>query len=94
MAGSGGHSPGHQIVYADLNDGAAIITGDIVYRREPGFTEQLPSGYFTSLGKVTDALARIKRDAKHVLRMPDPDVYNLAGREQLSAANRPHLDTR
>lgn len=75
VAWTGGHSPGHQIVYADVDSGPAIITGDIVYRKEPGFTMQLPSGYFTSLGEVTNALARIKRDAKHVLPMHDPEVY-------------------
>lgn len=74
---TGGHSPGHQIVYAETDSGGpAIITGDIVYRKDPGFNAQIPSGYVTNLGEAVNALARIKRDAKHVLPMHDPAVYD------------------
>ena len=74
VAWTGGHSPGHQIVYAELSSGPAIITGDLVLRKNPGFDMQIPPGHITDLGECMIGLARIKRDAKHVLPMHDPNV--------------------
>jgi glyoxylase-like metal-dependent hydrolase (beta-lactamase superfamily II) len=74
VAWTGGHSPGHQIVYAELSSGCAIITGDLVLRKDPGFDMQIPPGHVTDMGECMTALARIKRDARHVLPMHDPNV--------------------
>lgn len=71
---TGGHSPGHQMLEIVADSGLAIIIGDIVYRVEPGLSQMLPSGYTTSVPEAMRALARIKRDADHVLLMHDASV--------------------
>jgi glyoxylase-like metal-dependent hydrolase (beta-lactamase superfamily II) len=71
---TGGHTPGHQMVYVETDSGLTIITGDLVYRKEMGVDFQVPPGYVNSMSETTIALAQIKRDAKHVLPMHDPNV--------------------
>jgi glyoxylase-like metal-dependent hydrolase (beta-lactamase superfamily II) len=72
---TGGHTPGHQMVYVDVDSGPAVITGDIVYVREPALTQQIPPGLVTDLRETMRALERIKRDAAHVLPMHDETIY-------------------
>ncbi len=72
---TGGHTPGHQVVYVQLESGTAIIAGDLVYLIDPGLTEQMPPGIYTDLRDVMAALAMIQRDADHVLPMHDESVY-------------------
>lgn len=71
----GGHSPGHQMVYVDVASGQTVICGDIAYLADPGVTQGIPPGYIISLPDTLAALARVKRDALHVLPMHDATVY-------------------
>ena len=61
---TGGHSPGHQMVYVDVPSGQAVICGDIAYLADPGVTQGIPPGYIVSLPDALAALARVKRDAR------------------------------
>ena len=72
---TGGHAPGHQVIYVDVDSGQAIITGDLVYLADPGLVAPTPPGYYVDLRETMAALERIKRDARHVLPMHDPAVY-------------------
>ena len=72
---TGGHSPGHQMIYVDVASGQAIITGDLAYLADPGVTEQRPPGYVVNMADTLAGLARIKRDALHVLPMHDHAVF-------------------
>jgi N-acyl homoserine lactone hydrolase len=72
---TGGHSPGHQMIYVDVESGQAIIIGDLAYMVDPGVTEQRPPGYVVDMHDTLAGLARIKRDAVHVLPMHDPAVF-------------------
>lgn len=72
---TGGHSPGHQILYVDLPSGQAVITGDAMYVAEPAMELGLPPGYVVDMGDALAAIERIKRDAVHVLPMHDFKVY-------------------
>jgi N-acyl homoserine lactone hydrolase len=70
---TGGHTPGHQILYVALSSGTAIITGDLAYLSE-AVDLQMPSGYWWSLPEVMKGLACIKRDAKYILPMHDMGI--------------------
>ena len=70
---TGGHTPGHQILYIALSSGTAIITGDLAYLAE-AVELQVPSGYWWSLSEVMQGLALIKRDAKYVLPIHDKAI--------------------
>lgn len=72
---TGGHAPGHQMVYVDVPSGQAIICGDNAYLINPSVTMGIPPGYFVSLADTVAALARVKRDGKHILPMHDDSVY-------------------
>lgn len=72
---TGGHTPGHQQIEVQLDSGLAVITGDNAYLADPSVTQQRPPGSVTDLEQTMRALARIKRDAQHVLPMHDPAVY-------------------
>jgi N-acyl homoserine lactone hydrolase len=72
---TGGHSPGHQMVYVDVASGQAIICGDNAYLVDPGVTMGIPPGYIVSLPDTLAALAQVKRDGKHILPMHDETVY-------------------
>ena len=72
---TGGHSPGHQMFYVELESGRAIITGDNTYNLELGFDQGVPPGYYTDLGEVMRALKRIGRDGKYILPMHDAVVF-------------------
>ncbi len=73
---TGGHSPGHQLIEVDVDSGLAVITGDLAYLVDPAVTLQIPPGYVTNLEETMLGLARIKRDADHVLPMHDAAVYD------------------
>ena len=74
---TGGHSPGHQMVYVDVPSGQAVITGDEVYALDPGLTEGIQPGYVYSSACTHAALRRIKRDAVHPLPSHEPAIYDL-----------------
>jgi N-acyl homoserine lactone hydrolase len=73
---TGGHSPGHQMVYVDVPSGQAVICGDVAYLEDPGVTQGIPPGYFVSLPDALAGLERVKRDADYVLPMHDAAVYD------------------
>jgi glyoxylase-like metal-dependent hydrolase (beta-lactamase superfamily II) len=72
---TGGHSPGHQMVYVDVPSGTAVITGDNVYLADRAMQEGIQPGYVVSLPQTIAAIDRIRRDADHVLPMHDAVVY-------------------
>jgi glyoxylase-like metal-dependent hydrolase (beta-lactamase superfamily II) len=72
---TGGHSPGHQMVYVDVPSGQAIIVGDLAYLTDPGVTEGRPPGYVVSMEDTLAGLARAKREGLHHLPMHDVAVY-------------------
>jgi len=73
---TGGHTPGHQMVYVDTPRGRAIITGDAAYVADLNVGAQLPSGYWVDLAEATAALRRIAADSHGiVLPMHDRSVY-------------------
>lgn len=73
---TGGHSPGHQMLYVKVDSGTAIITGDTMYVAKPAIELGLPPGYVVSMPDALAAIAQIKRDADHVLPMHDFAVYD------------------
>jgi N-acyl homoserine lactone hydrolase len=73
---TGGHSPGHQMVYVALDSGLAIITGDNIYRKDPALAIQFPPGLVHDLGETMRAVAKITREGTHILPMHDPVVYD------------------
>jgi len=73
---TGGHSPAHQMVYVDVDSGQAIVTGDAVYRKDVAMEINFPPGLVHDLGDAMRALDLIRRDAKHVLPMHDPTIYD------------------
>lgn len=73
---TGGHTPGHQMVYVDTPDGLAIITGDAAYVKALNVDLQVPSGYWVDLPDVMAGLRRIAADSQGViLPMHDRAVY-------------------
>ncbi len=73
---TGGHTPGHQMVYVDTPDGLAIITGDAAYVKELNVDLQVPFGYWVDLPEVMAGLRRIAADSQGiVLPMHDRAVY-------------------
>jgi N-acyl homoserine lactone hydrolase len=73
---TGGHSPGHQMVYVELDSGLAIITGDNMYRKDPALSIQFPPGLVHDLGEAMRAVAKITREGRHILPMHDPVIYD------------------
>jgi N-acyl homoserine lactone hydrolase len=72
---TGGHSPGHQMLYVDVSSGQAIITGDNVCVAEPAIELGLPTGYVVDMADAVAAVERVRRDATHVLPGHDPQVF-------------------
>lgn len=73
---TGGHTPGHQMIYVDTPKERAIITGDAAYVADLNVTAQLPSGYWVDLPDAMAALRRIAADSQGlVLPMHDRSVY-------------------
>jgi len=74
---TGGHTPGHQMVYVDTPDGPAIITGDAAYVRALNVDQRVPFGYWVDLPDVMAGLRRIAADSRGVvLPMHDRAVYD------------------
>lgn len=74
---TGGHTPGHQMVYVDTPQGRAIITGDAAYDAELSVGAQVPSGYWVDLPETMAGLRRIAADSQGiVLPMHDRSVYD------------------
>jgi N-acyl homoserine lactone hydrolase len=73
---TGGHTPGHQMVYLDTPQGRAIITGDAAYVAELNVTGAVPSGHWVDLPDTMAALRRIATDSEGiVLPMHDRSVH-------------------
>jgi N-acyl homoserine lactone hydrolase len=73
---TGGHTPGHQMVYLDTPQGRAIITGDAAYVAELNLAHGVPSGYWVDLPDAMAALRRIAADSEGiVLPMHDRSVH-------------------
>lgn len=73
---TGGHTPGHQMVYLDTPQGRAIITGDAAYVAELNVERGVPSGYWVDLPDTMAALRRIAADSEGiVLPMHDRSVH-------------------
>jgi N-acyl homoserine lactone hydrolase len=73
---TGGHTPGHQMVYVATPQGQAIITGDAAYVAELNVGAQVPSGYWVDLPDTMAALRRMAADSEGiVLPMHDRSVY-------------------
>jgi glyoxylase-like metal-dependent hydrolase (beta-lactamase superfamily II) len=74
---TGGHTPGHQMVYVQTEDGVAIITGDAAYVAELNVRAQIPSGYWVDLPAAMRALQRIAHHSEGiVLPMHDRSVLD------------------
>jgi glyoxylase-like metal-dependent hydrolase (beta-lactamase superfamily II) len=77
---TGGHTPGHQMVYVRTGQGRAIITGDAAYVADVNVTLGVPSGYWVDLADTMAALRRIAADSEGiVLPMHDASVHERYG---------------
>jgi glyoxylase-like metal-dependent hydrolase (beta-lactamase superfamily II) len=77
---TGGHTPGHQMVYVDTGQGRAIITGDAAYVADLNVTLGVPSGYWVDLADTMAGLRRIAADSEGiVLPMHDASVHERYG---------------
>jgi glyoxylase-like metal-dependent hydrolase (beta-lactamase superfamily II) len=77
---TGGHTPGHQMVYVNTAQGRAIITGDAAYVADVNVTLGVPSGYWVDLTDTMRGLRRIADDSEGiVLPMHDRAVYERFG---------------
>lgn len=74
---TGGHSPGHQMVYVEVDSGTAIIVGDNAYLIDPGLEQGIPPGYSVDVRDTVDSLHQAKRDGDYFLPMHDHAVYEL-----------------
>jgi glyoxylase-like metal-dependent hydrolase (beta-lactamase superfamily II) len=73
---TGGHTPGHQMIYVDTPEGRAIITGDAAYIADLNVGAQVPSGYWVDLPDTMAALRRIAADSEGiVLPMHDRSIH-------------------
>jgi glyoxylase-like metal-dependent hydrolase (beta-lactamase superfamily II) len=73
---TGGHTPGHQMVYVDTPRGRAIITGDAAYVADLNIANGVPSGYWVDLPDTMAALRRVAADSEGiVLPMHDRAVH-------------------
>jgi glyoxylase-like metal-dependent hydrolase (beta-lactamase superfamily II) len=77
---TGGHTPGHQMVYVQTAEGRAIITGDAAYVADINAANQVPPGYWVDLPATMRALRRIAEDTEGiVLPMHDRAVLDRIG---------------
>ncbi|MBS1889218.1 MAG: N-acyl homoserine lactonase family protein [Actinobacteria bacterium] len=74
---TGGHSPGHQMVYVDVDSGQAVIVGDVAYLIDPGLTQEVPPGYSVNTRDTVEALKKANREGDYLLPMHDHAVYEL-----------------
>ena len=69
-----GHTPGHQSVLVDTAAGRYCIAGDAVMWYE-NLERQIPPGIHTSMIDCMASMARIVREADHVLPGHDPKLF-------------------
>lgn len=69
-----GHTPGHQSVIVDTAGGRYCIAGDAVMWYE-NMERRIPPGIHTSMIDCMASMARIAREADHVLPGHDPKVF-------------------
>jgi glyoxylase-like metal-dependent hydrolase (beta-lactamase superfamily II) len=103
---TGGHTPGHQMVYVQTPQGLAIITGDAAYVADINVSQQVPSGYWVDLRETMNGLRRIAADSEGIVlpmhdwsvfeRHPDgiatPRRHRLTASDGIVAAGPPKLD--
>ena len=68
------HTPGHQVVYVETDQGAAAIVGDIARKVDLNIEKAIPPGIYYDLEKMRRALADIGRRANIVLPTHDWDT--------------------
>ncbi len=69
-----GHTPGHQSVLVETAGGRYCITGDAAMWYE-NLERQIPPGVHTSMIECMASMARIVREADHVLPAHEPKVF-------------------
>lgn len=72
-----GHTPGHQIVEVDTDDGLVVLAGDAAMDLEVNVRQGIPPGFLDSMGDTMSGLRRLAAaDAAgaHVLAAHDPAV--------------------
>lgn len=69
-----GHTPGHQSVLVETASGRYCVTGDAVMWYE-NLERQVPPGVHTSMIECMASMARIAREANHVLPAHEPRVF-------------------
>jgi glyoxylase-like metal-dependent hydrolase (beta-lactamase superfamily II) len=69
-----GHSPGHQSVLVDTAGGRFCVAGDAVMWHE-NLERRIPPGYHVSTIDCMASLARIAREADHVLPGHEPRLF-------------------
>jgi glyoxylase-like metal-dependent hydrolase (beta-lactamase superfamily II) len=68
------HTPGHQVVYVETEQGIAAIVGDIARKVDLNIDQGIPPGIYYDLEKMRRALADIARRADIVLPTHDWDT--------------------
>lgn len=68
-----GHTPGHQSVLVNTDDGVVCIAGDAANNMD-NFIEDLPNAIFTNPAQSVASLAKIRRFSDRVLLGHDPEV--------------------
>jgi glyoxylase-like metal-dependent hydrolase (beta-lactamase superfamily II) len=82
---TGGHSPGHQVVFVDTSEGQVLLPGDEISRME-NLDLHVPPGFFHDFDRVSSALDLIAafdgivlpcHDLEVHSRYPDGEIGNL-----------------
>lgn len=74
------HTPGHQCIYVDTEQGAVAIVGDIARKVELNIEQEVPPGIYYDLEAMRRALVDIKRRADRVLPTHDWRVLEFGKR--------------
>ncbi len=75
---TGGHTPGHQSVVVQTEQGKVAIAGDVAFTYR-NLAEDIPIGLATSIEECFAAMARLRRAADIVLPGHDPLVLSRYG---------------
>ncbi len=76
MVRTGGHSPGHSVVFVETSDGTAALLGDLVYHYR-SLELDVPSATNYNLGESVQAIQMVKERADILLLNHDPLVEKL-----------------
>lgn len=76
MVRTGGHSPGHSVVFVETADGTAALLGDLVYHYR-SLELDIPSATNFNLGESVAAIQMVKENADILLLNHDPLVEKL-----------------